>query len=440
MGSFEKNLNPESHLKGFFERNMISYNQPLIVAVSGGLDSMTLLFASKKLNFSVIAAHVNYGLRGQDSIKDEELVRNYCAQNEIPLSVLDAGDMMKEKSKDSIQMKAREIRRAFFMELLQSNQASHILLGHHWDDQIETFFIQFYRNQGIFSLAGMEEKEGRWLRPFLNLKKQDLLHYANTNRIQWREDASNKKNDYLRNQIRNILLPEISKINPGSKHKAFESVRRLNDDRIVYNELLGRFEKEHVNRSESGFKIKKTELLKFKNPASLLNYLFREYVISYSLIEEICKNLTNSEYKYYQNKDLKITSDRTYLSVIQTINTNNSLHNQEQPTLHIHNLEIFEYNKLNFSKFEAVLDANKIKGELHLRKWEKADRIRPVGMKGSKLVSDYFTDEKFSKEEKENQWILCDDNGIVWLVNQRVDANYAICPQSKRALIVKCIT
>lgn len=430
-------LDLRAYFRKQIQKQQLSKSDAVIIGVSGGLDSMTLLELVKDSGLVSVVAHVNYGLRASESLRDRDFVRGFCLKHELKFEELNASQDMLESDERSTQMKARDIRREFFEQLLIKHEAKCIMLAQHADDQLETFFIQFFRNQGLFSLAGMDEKNGIWFRPLLDVRRNEIHQFAVENKIEWVEDSSNEKETYLRNKIRHRIVPQIENLGAKSKHKAIESVARLNSDRSALIQLFAEAEQEQKQLIDSGFRVEKAFLLKFQDPKSYLDYLFRELEVSYSLIKQIASNLTSNEPKAFYCKGLRIQIDRGYMSVYQSVNRVSELKNEESPIIISEEVPENEFNIMTFSHLEAIIDASTIEGELYLRKWRIADRFWPSGMDGSKLLSDYFTDQKFSAQQKEEQWLLCHGNDIVWIVNQRVDRRYMYKPGCKKAIRVR---
>jgi tRNA(Ile)-lysidine synthase len=430
-------LDLRAYFKKQIHKQHLSASDAVIIGVSGGLDSMTLLELVKDSGLVPVVAHVNYGLRAEESIRDRDFVRDFCLKRELKFEELNASQDMLKSDERSTQMKARDIRREFFEQVSRKYKAKCIMLAQHADDQLETFFIQFFRNQGLFSLAGMDEKNGFWFRPLLDVRRNEIHQFAVENKIEWVEDSSNEKETYLRNKIRHRIVPEIENLGAKSKHKAIESVARLNSDRSALIQLFAEAEQSQKQALESGFRIEKASLLKFQDPKSYLDYLLRELDVSYALIKQIAGNLTSNESKVFYCKGLKFNIDRRYLSVYQISIGVSEQENEEIPIIISEEVPENEFNNMIFSSLEAILDASAIAGELYLRKWQNADRFWPSGMEGSKLLSDFFTDQKFSELQKQEQWLLCHGDDIVWIVNQRVDRRFMYKPGCKKAIRVR---
>jgi tRNA(Ile)-lysidine synthase len=420
-----------------FEKSMslarLEPGTPVVIGISGGVDSVVLLHLALKFQLKVVSAHVNYMLRDGDSMEDEAFVRNLCIMHKLECEVLQASSLFDDNSGDSLQMQARTIRRNWFESLLEKHKAAAILLGHHADDQAETFFIRIFRGQGILGLSAMKQYNMPYLRPLLKVRRADIIEYALKNEITWREDSSNASDKYLRNKIRHHLLPAVEQVDEHGIQSLLNSVERLKSERSIYLSFLRELESTIKTTDSTGFRLLKEPLSNFEDASPIIQYLLRETQFSYALCSQIAANLTNSESLSYSNGTWEVISDRTYLSVYQR-------DNKVSPTLkHIRSSirieEIPEGNDITllFSQLNAIIDANKAIAPLTLRKWQSGDRFWPSGMNGSKLLSDYFTDQKFGLEEKENQLILCSGDDIVWLVNQRVDRRFAAISATKNA-------
>ncbi|MEZ5173600.1 MAG: tRNA lysidine(34) synthetase TilS [Bacteroidia bacterium] len=294
-------------------------------------------------------------------------------------------------------------------------------LANHADDQIEGFFIELKLHN---SLAGMSENENFRLRPFLNCFKHELEEFAKQNRINWREDKSNSKTDYLRNKIRLELLPELIKYDPEIKQDILKSVTRQKSEKDALSVLMEKHLKLHREPDRNGVKYQKQAFDIFRDPLPLIAFILAEYDVSGGFLSQIAVNLTNTHTCSFLTSRVKVTIDRSYLSVFQ-INTEDNMPNvTSKPDLMIEEIRGNALIPLIFSRFEAFVNPKKLPAELVLRKGRNGDRFYPSGMTGSKLLSDFFTDNKYSREEKENQWLLCSGDDIVWVVNQRVDERF----------------
>lgn len=434
---YEKSINAAMKAELSFEESLkLASLEPgtlVVIGISGGVDSVVLLYLALKYKLNVILAHVNYLLRDEDSIEDERFVQNLASIHNLECEVLQASSLFDGDSGDSLQMQARTIRRKWFESLKDKHKAEVILLGHHADDQAETFFIRLLRGQGILGLSAMNQFNAPYLRPLLKIRRSDIIEYALNNKITWREDISNASDKYLRNKIRHHLLPAIEQVDAHGIQSLLNSVERLKNERSIYLSFLVGLEKNIKTSDSIGFKLLKEPLKNFENATPIIQYLLQETQFSYALCSQIAANLTNSEAQRYSNGIWDVLNDRVYLSVYQTDKMVSIKADVSNHSISIE--EIPEGNDITlfFNQLTAILDIDKVLAPLSLRKWRNGDRFWPTGMNGSKLLSDYFTDQKFSTEEKESQLILCSGNDVVWLVNQRVDSRFAATSSTKRA-------
>ena len=392
------------------------------LAVSGGCDSMVLLslFQKQVKNFSVL--HVNYNLRGAESDKDEALLRKYCATKSIPIYVLNYDLSMDLKDGGNMQSIARNVRYDFFKTFLFKHQTSILCLGHHKDDQEENFWMSMARGGGLRAMAGMTTFSPPFLRPFLNYRKEELIKYARLQKLIWREDRSNQSNTYTRNIWRNILLPQLkSKIPDISEsvvllQRIFE--QQVNSDR--------KFSRTYIPYPVQNFEIRVSDLSRM-NSNQWIEFLDQMKIgkhLAFSLL-----NLLRSE----NGKKIILNSEDSNYKTVWKRENGLYFELKEQPPplppfFYSYNVDSFPEV---FSKTELYLNPKKIKGILSIRKWKKGDRMLPIGLKGSKLVSDILKDDKVHTSNKRNHWVLVDEEKIISLLGYRIDqrsiANIAPC-------------
>ncbi len=415
----------------------ISLENHVYLALSSGLDSVVLLDLFAQFGFIGTIAHVNYGLRGEDSIEDEALAHKLALHYRWKIEVLSADNEISEHPGESTQIAARRIRYDWFNLLLERNSSSVLALAHHANDQAETFFIKLLRGGGVESLSGMDEQNRKFIRPLLKYSKEDLLAYATEKELVWREDRSNQSDVYLRNAIRHHIIPSMIHVQPNSLRMMNESITRLKSEEKQLRFFTQAWIKDHVNYLHSGFSIKKTDLVNMPSPTFLLHELLKDYGFSWRFCESISSNLTNTHTQYFSAGKNVIVLDRLNLSLNQHVAAVSEDETAITPTISIEYHSTMPENIGIQTKNEAWFSVNKIQGKLLLRKWQKGDRYWPWGMNGSKLLSDYFTDLKLQPEEKENQWILTCDNEIVWVVNLRIDRRFAADPGEKDLVCIR---
>ncbi len=435
----------QKQLLQIIEKNKLFHkNQKLLVAVSGGLDSMVLcdLLLKTKFKFSVV--HCNFKLRAKDAEDDQTFVEKFCEDNNIKCYTASFQTTKFAKSKGiSIQMAARELRYTFFKEIMADFGYDYLITAHHLDDNIETFFINLLRGSGIRGLSGIQLKSGNILRPLLNFSKKKMEKYANENKIRYREDKSNKEDKYLRNNFRLNIIPKFKKLNP-----AFEDTMKMEFDYInqyntVINNWVGK-EKEKVSLSDkSGLKINIKKLLACEAPKLLLFEILKEYHFSSKEINKVLESAMGISGKVFRSNEYEIVKDRDYLCLRKIIinqHVNFQVNNKLKSDFK--GLKILKAKKLskNEGNNVAFIDEDKLKFPLKIRTWKEGDKFKPIGLNGFKKLSDFFINLKLSKFEKEEVLILENGNGeIIWIMNFRIDDRYKVLPTTKKILKFKVI-
>ncbi|WP_026705563.1 tRNA lysidine(34) synthetase TilS [Flavobacterium soli] len=411
----------------------------LLVAVSGGIDSMVLLDLLQKSGFEIALAHCNFKLRDQESDQDQAFVENYARVNNISFFVTQFDTKaFAEDFKFSIQVAARELRYKWFYEILETNNFDYILTAHHADDAIETFLINLSRGSGLEGFTGIPVQKDKTIRPLLPFSREEILQYAQENAIEWREDSSNASDKYLRNKIRQEMVPILKSLNPNflnSFQNTLENLQQaqsLVDDasRIVYRKV--------VADEDNQKKIDLKELLQLPNyKAYLFQWLnpfgFKAWNDIYNLVEsQSGKQIFAEGFKLLKDRDhlilsphIEIDKDEKYLIK----------EGQKEVNFHIKLSFCKISTSTNASNTTIFVDENKLNYPLVLRRWEEGDIFHPLGMNGkSKKVSKLFKDEKLSLIEKENTWILCSDNQIVWVIGIRQDERFKIEKTTKQII------
>jgi len=394
----------------------------LLVAVSGGVDSMVLCYLLNKLNLNFSIAHVNYNLRGNDSHLDEKFISEYSNKNQIDLFLKNV-DLSSQNN--SIQNKARDIRYAFFKEILSKYNFDFILTAHHLDDNIETIFLNISREKKNSTFTGMNVVNDSIIKPLLFIEKKDILNYAKQNNILWREDSSNAQNKYLRNYIRNIVIPSFRKINNNYKSNfidLFFQAQRIEFLKDLY----------FKNELSKIFTTKNDEIVTLKSfwKDFKVNDVEFEYYRNFNFfdVNEIFNLIRSDSGKFIESSTHIILSNRNELIIKEISNINNEPISYKID-LGMNNKPI----KINISKISKPLKQNqnkiyiskKVDFPLKLRKWKNGDFFYPNGMRGKKKVSKFFKDQKMSIFDKKNQWLLTSNNGdIIWIVGKRVDRRY----------------
>lgn len=407
--------NPETH----------SY----LLAVSGGADSMVLtsLFKGLGLNFQV--AHINYKLRGKDSDSDQKTVQNFCEKNHIRFHLYEVSEK-DNKPENSIQLWAREIRYRFFREVQEQENLEFLVTAHHLNDQLETFIINLSKASGISGLSGIPANKNNMIRPLLNFSKKEIYEYAEKNKIDFREDLSNKKSDYLRNKIRNEIVPKLLETNEHFLDNFKKSSSYLNQTRNFVEKQIGEIENKLTVFNPEHKILSKEKLV--QESAFVQFEILKKY--GFDKQEEISKIFEAENGSSFFSKDYQLMISRDELIFISK--------NQKQETKdEIILVENFDFSEIQMAislentienieginnSFEWNFDASKLQFPLRLRKQQDGDEFYPAGFSGKKKVSKFFRDEKLSILARPKIWILCDNrNSVLGILPLRQDRRYA---------------
>jgi tRNA(Ile)-lysidine synthase len=435
--------------------HLIAESDKIILALSGGIDSMVLADLLLKAKVEFVAAHCNFHLRGEESDGDENFVRGFAERNGIQCFVkhFDTEQYAAEQGV-SIEMAARDLRYAWFEELRQQLGYDKIAVAHHADDQAETFFINLLRGAGLRGLKGMQPQNGAIIRPMLWASREQIHQYAVENQISWHEDHTNAETVYLRNKIRNQLLPIFDQLHPEARQGLYKSLEHLASENELYRVLLKEKLNQIIERNgeiqsvpHSAFSIPHSAFFKVPEPVEwpTLSYqLLFEWLRNYGFNTDQCRFIydamkTGIGNKYFSpTHQLVIGRNELQLSEIKSIE-------DEEIQIEEGEEEILSPIHLQFSKLQntvdfvidkspevAQLDFDKIRFPLTLRHWHHGDRFHPLGMTGSKLLSDFFVDQKFTEWKKQNIWLLVSADGdILWVVGQRIDDQYKMTSKTK---------
>ena len=413
----------------------------LLVAVSGGLDSMVAVNLLQKIGLHFGVAHCNFKLRGDESDIDAQFVKDWATKNECACFVAEFDTKNYAKlHKISIEMAARNLRYQWFHQLRVANGYDYIITAHHANDNLETTLYNFTRGTGFKGLLGIPPQNDKIIRPFLPLSREEIASYAKKNDIIWREDQSNATLEYTRNKIRHQVIPVLQKINPNLIESFQKTLSYLNDlecilkDRLeaVKKIVLTQLPNEHVS-------IDIAEIMKLSNPKAYLFELLKAYGFTAWL--DVERLLLAQSGKQIFSASHRLIKDRN-LFLISPLKEANAAE------FEIDNLEEGLQNKALILTFESVrqvdlkntfaeivyVDATKIKMPLKVRKWQNGDYFYPLGMQGKKKLSDLFTDLKLSLLEKENTWLLCQNDEIIWVLDRRLDNRFKVTEHTKKII------
>ncbi len=413
-------------------------NSRLLLAVSGGIDSMVMLHLFYKNGFDIAVAHCNFNLRGKESDGDEAFLRQFCESNKIPVfsSKFDT-QKIAEDFKISIQLSARKIRYEWFQELAKEHQFDYILTAHNADDVAETFLINLSRGSGLDGFTGIPQINQNIVRPLLPFSRKEIENFAKENQIIWREDSSNASDKYIRNQLRHQVIPVLKNINANFLESFQQTIGNLQqaqslvDDasRIVYRKVVRDDENQKI--------IHLDELLQLSNFRAYLYQWLSPF--GFTAWEDIYDLVNAQSGKQVLAPHFRLIKNRNELMLVPAISNDadvvNINKNEKEVNFPIKLTisEVTDYS--NSTNTTIFVDASKIQFPLTIRKWREGDYFYPFGMHGKrKKVSKFFKDEKFSLLQKEAVWLLCSANEIVWIIGYRPDDRYKIVKTTKHIL------
>lgn len=419
------------NVKKYIERNaLFELQDKVLVALSGGADSVALLRVLLALEYKCECAHCNFHLRGKESDRDEEFVRQLCSGLNVELHVNHFDTIAYAREYQlSVEMAARELRYTWFEELRQERSAEVIAVAHHRDDSVETFLLNLIRGTGINGLKGISPKNGRVVRPLLQESRESIVDYLQHLHQTYVNDSTNFQDDFMRNKIRLSLLPMMRELNPSVSESIAATADRLVDVAHIYNNSCEKAVLRIMNTEKNRISIK--ALMEEDAPQSLLFEVLYPYGFHPAQIKDIFQSLTAQSGKRFYSDGWQVLRDRDFL-IIHPLEVE-----ENPPTLNYEIVEITPDFVIPREKHVACLDADKVSLPLSIRKWQVGDKFTPLGMKGKKNVSDYLTDRKFNLIQKANQYVACQNNKIVWLVGERIDHAYRVNESSKRAIIIR---
>lgn len=430
------------------KEKLFSPKDRLILAVSGGVDSVVLCELCKQAGYNFSIAHCNFQLRGEESERDEKFVRSLGDKYQVELRVKKfETEKFAEGSKMSIQEAARELRYKWFAELTTYNTqlTNYLLTAHHADDNIETVLMNFFRGTGLPGLTGIPATINYIRRPLLSFTKSELTDFAKENNLEFVEDSSNLISKYTRNFFRHEIIPAISKVYPQANANILDNIDRFIEIGKLYKVAVNGIIKKLVKQKGNEWHIPIKQLTEYDNRA-LIYEIIHVFGFSDKQIDEVIKLSESESGRYIDSPDsnYRIIKHRHWF-IISSINS------AESRTIIIEQNDkeiIFEGGKIEVEKTTsnlkpqisnniAFLDAKEIGFPLILRKWLHGDYFYPLGMKKKKKLSRFFIDQKFSKADKEKIWVIEMNKKIIWIVGRRIDERFKVTEKTKSVLKIK---
>ncbi len=408
-----------------------------LLACSGGMDSVVLahLCYQSKLDFSM--AHCNFKLRGSESEKDEQFVRELSRKLNKSFFTRDFETVEHANNqKISVQMAARDLRYKWFTELMEQHQIKTLVTAHHADDNLETFLINLSRGTGIKGLTGIPAKTAIIARPLLSFSREQILDFAKSSGIGWREDQSNIQTKYLRNKIRHQIVPLLKELHPTFLDNFHATLKYLQQTAAISENHIKQLKENLFQQDGDVIRISIEALQNLLPLEAYIHALFNAY--GFTEWEDVQHLLTAMSGKEVHSKTHRLVKDRDEL-LLSTISKKTNVQFEitaattqiDEPVhLSFHNVDTIEET----GSHVLYVDKETLKYPMKLRKWQKGDYFYPLGMTGRKKISKYFKDEKVSVLAKEAQWLLCSDGNIVWVVGKRADDRFKVTEKTRDIL------
>lgn len=438
------NLLIEKVSQYIYKNNLLSkLSGKIIVGVSGGVDSAVLLYILHYLGYKCQAVHCNFHLRGEESLRDEKYASLLASSMNVNFLKKDYDTRYIAKQRNiSIEMAARNLRYECFENLRQEQNAELIAVAHHREDSIETLLLNLIRGTGIRGLVGIKSKNGKIIRPLLDNTKQEILQFAKKNQILHMTDSSNFDEEFVRNKIRLKLIPLLRILNPSIEKTLLYVIKNLTEVTKIYDAHIEKVINRVFNPKIGVINI--IELKKTPSPESILFEILKKYGFNRHIVYNVNRAIEGLSGKIFCTSQYTLIKDRSHFLLIPSGKNNENkvyLINENEKKITVPFLiKIYYKNignnfQIKYNSNAAYFDIEKLQFPLKLRKWEKGDKFIPFGMQNFQKLSDYFNDHKFSKLEKEQVWLLCSGNDIIWIVGKRIDNRYRIKSTTRKAVI-----
>lgn len=425
-------------IRRFSHDNALAENgDGILVALSGGPDSVFLLRYLLHDRYRLEAAHCNFHLRDEESMCDERFVRDLCAKYGVNLNVKDFDTEAVAQSRGiSIEMAARDLRYAWFEQVRQETGCTCIAVAHHRDDNVETLLLNLVRGTGLKGLKGMQPKSGHIIRPLLCISRRDIIDGLQEMGQDYVTDSTNAVDMYSRNKIRLDVMPLLRSINPAADGNIARTMENLNEAYGIYREGVERDAEECTRKDGDTLFIYKDRLNCCTSPLSVLHSVLEQYGFNREQTKDILS--CNDSGKTFASPTHRLVTDRNRL-IVQPLGTDPTL--TETPLADYPKISVRTANGEGLSIIKqprfAYIDKAKVKGALTVRSVRQGDSFVPFGMKGRKLVSDYLTDLKLGLFEKRSQLVVCDGQDIVWVVGRRGSEPYRVGTATKEVIVLE---
>ncbi|NDV78275.1 tRNA lysidine(34) synthetase TilS [Dysgonomonas sp. 511] len=429
-----------STIEDYIVRNgLLTGGEKVIVGVSGGADSVALLDILHSFKIECVVAHCNFHLRGQESNRDAFFVEELCQRYNLKFERIDFDtEAYAEINSISIEMAARDLRYNWFEKLRVIHLADKIAVAHHRDDSVETILLNLTRGTGIRGLTGIAPMNGYIIRPLLCIGRDEILGYLAERKLKYVEDSTNNEDLYTRNKIRLNILPLLESINPSVKEAIIRTAENLSQVNNIYQMYMAQVKKDVFADN----KIDITKLIQYLEPEAILYEFLSPYGFNSATVRQIFESIVGQPGKIFYSETHELLKDRGFflLKKKESLMIESfTVYENDATITHPINLKIEKHKKegpfpIEKSPDVIYLDKAKVSYPLTLRHWRQGDWFVPFGMKGKKKVSDYFSDNKFSLFDKEDAWLLCSGDDILWIVGHRADDRFKIAVGTKEVI------
>lgn len=434
----------EQFLHHINSNQLCTRSHRLLLAVSGGLDSVVMVHLFHAAGFEVGVAHGNFQLRGEESDRDEAFVKELCTSLNIPFynrrwDTLDYAD----ENRVSVQMAARDLRYAWFQELVAIHGYDYVATAHHHDDVLETILLHWIHGTGAEGFAGIPVRNGQVIRPLLFADRAAIHQYATAHGLTWREDSSNFTTDYARNHIRHRVLPELRALNPSLGQTVSRGLHKLQGDLWLLSQGFNHWMQAHTQLINEKLIIQKAGIRQAGEAATGLVYrCLREYGFTLEWCAELVNALDGQSGKRFLSSTHQAVIDRDTVIVSPVlVPWADTPITQEEGLYRLGNWQLSSALlpdvRRSFSPWEATLDRDKLTFPLTWRRWRPGDVFHPLGMQHSKKISDFLIDNKVSVADKESVTVIESGEAIVWVAGHRIDDRFKITADTRRVLSLR---
>lgn len=426
------------------KKTLFKKEDKVLLAVSGGIDSMVLAHLFKVSGYNFAIAHCNFQLRNKASEEDHLLVKNWAEKNKIEFfeQKFDTANYANQQG-ISIQMAARELRYNWFFQLLDQHGFDYLATAHHHNDSVETFFINIIRGTGIAGLHGIMEKKEKLIRPLTSFSKKEIHDFAVANQIPWREDESNASDKYLRNKVRLHLIPLLKEINPEIEKVTGNNIEHFKAWENSFEKMLKTIEPHVLIENGSGISIPFSVIANYGLDELSLAFYLKKFGFNYSQSSNIFKAISLEVGKQFYSENFTLLVDRHSLQIEAKIEKKEEVYfipekeSEINFPIHLKMNAAETFDKSLNSKNLIQLDADLLTFPLKLRQWQQGDYFHPFGMKGKQKLSDFFINQKLSLFEKQKIWLLESNNEIVWVIGYRMSEKFKVNEKTKNILIIE---